>query len=639
MAKLYPESIDRFENIPEPEKRLFEKFNDLDDSCHVFHSITWSYTQDNGCDFIIFGEHKGFIALEVYGGKIDFDGRRWSSVDPDGKLHYAKDPVMQARDSMRAIMRVYEDRFNTPFPGIHAWGVCFIDCNRGSGFSSLEIHGANIFDLCESPDIINWVDKLFRVGEDYNDVSTLTADENKKFISMFCGELHIPFSMRKVAFEKQRKFVSADLLQEHMLDLFEDKNRVAFRGAAGTGKTRIAIKKAVRLAASGRRVLFVCCSRYVCEFAGSELEAYRNISVMTFHSFANTVIREYVASVIRRFGCEEDFFSCIEELLNISGEADTLSAKRRLSGGKNLDLRVHGALFSLDTLQYGENYDNVLTEYEGRLPIDIIDIISLLMPDGTGRDHFYNERIPLALSQVFEEEQRYIDKFIYDAVIIDEGHDFQMSWCDSLQNLFEKYKNRTVYVFYDDNQSLFRREGALPIMELISKTDPGSHVFRLIENIRNTDDIQMFAVQKTGLGAEARPPDIQGVIPVEAEFNCREDAVYCTGSLIYDLIHSHNVDSESIVILSNRSIDRSVFSDERKAGDYMLAHSENCFTDNCIKFRTIHEFRGLESDVVILMLHKREEEFADKNRYLSEELIYTGLTRARCLLYLFTVIP
>jgi ATP-dependent exoDNAse (exonuclease V) alpha subunit len=43
--------------------------------------------------------------------------------------------------------------------------------------------------------------------------------------------------------------------------------------------------------------------------------------------------------------------------------------------------------------------------------------------------------------------------------------------------------------------------------------------------------------------------------------------------------------------------------------------------------------------VVILVLHKGEAEFADKSRYLSEELLYVGFTRARHLLYVVTVLP
>jgi ATP-dependent exoDNAse (exonuclease V) alpha subunit len=56
-----------------------------------------------------------------------------------------------------------------------------------------------------------------------------------------------------------------------------------------------------------------------------------------------------------------------------------------------------------------------------------------------------------------------------------------------------------------------------------------------------------------------------------------------------------------------------------------------------VRFRTIHQFKGLESDVVILLLHKRSEDIEEKERYLSDELLYVGFTRAKHLLYVVNV--
>lgn len=638
MAWLYPSSIEQIESIPDSEKRLFERFKNLDDSYHIFHSLTWSDRIDGECDFVIFNELKGFIALEVKSGKMEFDGKRWSTIESDGKFQYIKDPVKQAQDSVRAIRKVYEEKFNSSLQGIYTWGVCFSDCNRGSGFRTLDISDANILDFCDSDNISGWVGNLFRVNEDFHGVKILSDTERANFVSLFNRDLHIPFSVRKVIVERQRKLASADLMQEYLLDLFEDKSRVAFHGAAGTGKTWIAMKKAVRLAASGKKVLYLCNSRYNCETIALKLEPYSNIDVFTFHSFSNTVIRIYITTEIKRFGCEEAFFNCITDLLS-EGRCNSLTAKRKYSGGRNLELRVHGALFSLSALNPDENYDTVLAYYEDRLPIDIIDILSLLMPDGSGNDNFYNERMSVALAQVFENEHRCLDKFTYDAVIIDEGQDFHKNWCDSLKNLFEKYKNRTVYVFYDDNQTILRRQKELPIRELISRSDHNNYIFRLRDNIRNTSDIHRFAIEKTGLASNTRSLEIQGVIPVEKEYNSREESITYTASLINELIHKHNVERNSIVILSNRSIDNSIFSDEKNAGDYSIVTSITADSENSILFRTIHEYKGLESDVVILILHKGESEFADKSRYLSEELLYVGFTRARYLLYVVTVMP
>ena len=56
-----------------------------------------------------------------------------------------------------------------------------------------------------------------------------------------------------------------------------------------------------------------------------------------------------------------------------------------------------------------------------------------------------------------------------------------------------------------------------------------------------------------------------------------------------------------------------------------------------VRFRTIHQFKGLESDVVILLLHKRPDDLEERERYLSDELLYVGFTRAKHLLYVVNV--
>jgi len=52
MATLYPPSISDQTGIPESEKQVFEKLALLDDTYHVFHSLTWHDGREVGCDFL-----------------------------------------------------------------------------------------------------------------------------------------------------------------------------------------------------------------------------------------------------------------------------------------------------------------------------------------------------------------------------------------------------------------------------------------------------------------------------------------------------------------------------------------------------------------------------------------------------------
>jgi hypothetical protein len=47
MANLYPSSISNHPDIPESVKQVFEKPGSLDDTYHVFHSLTWHNGRDS----------------------------------------------------------------------------------------------------------------------------------------------------------------------------------------------------------------------------------------------------------------------------------------------------------------------------------------------------------------------------------------------------------------------------------------------------------------------------------------------------------------------------------------------------------------------------------------------------------------
>ena len=68
------------------------------------------------------------------------------------------------------------------------------------------------------------------------------------------------------------------------------------------------------------------------------------------------------------------------------------------------------------------------------------------------------------------------DKF--DAVVVDEGQDFNDLWWDSLDGIFKDSQNKSsYYIFYDPYQNIFEEEPTLP---------EGLPHFVLGENCRNT---------------------------------------------------------------------------------------------------------------------------------------------------------
>jgi hypothetical protein len=68
----------------------------------------------------------------------------------------------------------------------------------------------------------------------------------------------------------------------------------------------------------------------------------------------------------------------------------------------------------------------------------------------------------------------------FDAIIVDEGQDFEEEWWAALTSLLADRDDGILYIFYDDNQRLYNRGAAFPI------TTPPVHLAR---NCRNTKRI------------------------------------------------------------------------------------------------------------------------------------------------------
>jgi len=635
MANLYPPSISDQTGIPESEKQVFEKLALLDDTYHVFHSLTWHDGRDGECDFIIFNELKGFVSLEVKGGKIDSDGRTWRSIDGEGRVYIIKNPVDQAKNSMYAIKNIYEKKYGTAMPGVYTWGVCFFDGNWSDACSTLDLSCSNVTDIKGMEDPKEWIDNLFRESEERHGRKILGAKDKSNILTLFNRSLSIPMSIRRVIEEQQRRLSLTNMNQDYLLDLFEDKNRIAFQGAAGTGKTWIAMKKAERLASSGKRVLFLCYNKTLCSFIEDRLGENENIDVMTFHSFAQSVLRDFISGEIEAHNCADSFFKLIGKIK----EADTPSEPKEKKGpsDKTLQQKVNGVIGMMMALRPGADYKSAVDVHGASLPESLLDIISLLLPSAGSADDFFSERVPLAAETAFGYESPHLDGYTYDAVIVDEGQDFHKNWCDTLKFIFDKYRGRVVYIFYDDNQTIFTGQKNLPITGLIAGSGLGNHVFKLRDNLRNTQEIHDFAVERSGLGSTAKAAEINGVPPVEENFTGGKSAVLYIASLLEELVDDHGIEREQVIVLSNRNIENTIFSEDRKAGEFNLVPTGDGKRGKSVRFRTIHHFKGLESDVVILVIHRRTEDIEEKERYLSNELLYVGFTRAKHLLYVVNV--
>jgi hypothetical protein len=201
----------------------------------------------------------------------------------------------------------------------------------------------------------------------------------------------------------------------------------------------------------------------------------------------------------------------------------------------------------------------------------------------------------------------------FDAIIVDEGQDFGEEMWAALTSLLADPADGTLYIFYDDNQRLYRDDRAFPIAEL---------PFHLSINCRNTrqihEAVKLFYTSDTEpacLGPSGRAPHSLNVPAGANERRCIED-------YITQLVTLEKVDPGNIAVLTRRSRERSEWTNP-PASPAWTATWELAACDGKVIISTIHAFKGLERPVVIVCELKGVDAAQDV------ELLYVAFSRAR----------
>ncbi|MBN2510533.1 MAG: NERD domain-containing protein [Spirochaetales bacterium] len=624
MAIMYPSVINQ--EFVESQAELFlynELQRQLDDSFHVFHSMTWTGNRNiqGECDFIIFKKDMGFIALEVKGGSIEVIDNTWYSINRFQQRIKVKDPVKQARYAQYAFRDLYRATFQEYFAGIFSWGVCFPESKIRDDFHHRELNQKNILHLGNIDRIYHWVVDLFNFTRP-NHMRKLTEQQAQNFLSLFNTNLRftrsILFSMKK----QEEELEVVDHFQEYMLNLFDDKKRVGFQGAAGTGKTWIALKKVMRLADEGKRILFLCFSSNLKNYIARKLSGIATVTVETFHSFAIKVLADFITAIVSSQHIEQDFTSFIKKLYLAAGEIEYYEEDDYL-----------GFLRWISTIGVIDDCRGILENSRVRFEETLYSVMHELVCNEGGRD-FYSDKLPSALGIIFNE---YTLKDQFDAIVIDEAQDFEDKWCDCINYFYRNQQDRVIYIFYDDNQSIFRKNETLPVVGLLNTSQLGDYIFHLKNNVRNTSAIHRFAIAKTGLGSTAQPMDIEGIDPEEYTFTSRQEARDHVAAIAQQLLEDHGLNRSGITVLSNASFETSLFRDSGMLAGYRLEPEIKTHSKG-IRYRTISQFKGLESDVVLLILDYTSSD-EEEHHSITPELVYVGCTRAKYVLYVFNIMP
>jgi superfamily I DNA/RNA helicase len=232
--------------------------------------------------------------------------------------------------------------------------------------------------------------------------------------------------------------------------------------------------------------------------------------------------------------------------------------------------------------------------------------------DTQKRKLFVKQQLPEALMKAVDRLQH----IRYDAIIVDEGQDFREDWWIPLQMLLRDPDEGILYIFFDDNQRIYDRLDEFPIQDI---------PYPLTVNCRNTQNIHKQVVKFYNNPDSV--PAAQGPLgrPVEIVYLESDDQLHAKlQEIIRNLIEEEQVPNSEIVVLSPVRQNSQLWTESP-------SHSSIILTDTRpprpgqVFATTIHDFKGLESAVIILV----EIERWPSNSPEFEPLLYVACSRAR----------
>jgi hypothetical protein len=227
---------------------------------------------------------------------------------------------------------------------------------------------------------------------------------------------------------------------------------------------------------------------------------------------------------------------------------------------------------------------------------------------------YWGELVP---NMMLDATDKLTDEQKYDAIIVDEGQDFRDAYWEPLLFMLKDPDKGGLYIFYDDSQRIYSQDG-FPI-----EGPP----LRLSRNLRSTLEIGTEVVKYycgSGKMVPGGPKSGRKVSVLKIDGQRPPEEVLRG---VLDKLRDGEVSAANIVVLTPHGNDERTFWKHRfKVGEFELVRGDKMkMSERRIKASTIHGFKGLERQVVILA----ELEELDTGTAEDMQLLYVALSRAK----------
>lgn len=302
MARMIPAVVDP-STASDAERKVFAMLQSDPDTCDwvVLHSLGLASRGKKKpygeIDFVVLIPELGICCLEIKGGRVACSDGVWTTVSRTGKSDtLSKSPFMQVRDGMFTLRRALADRREAALPSTlpFSCGVIFPDVPFD--IRSPEWEQWQIIDRDDlTRPISRHVRKIAReqralerdVPSGEPSLSTIATIKQ-----LFRPDFEVVVSKGAQINECEERILSLTTEQYGALDILADNRQCLVKGAAGTGKTMLALEFARRAAAEGNRTLLVCFNRLLGEWLAKEVarSPTENLRACRYHQFVRELI-------------------------------------------------------------------------------------------------------------------------------------------------------------------------------------------------------------------------------------------------------------------------------------------------------------------------------------------------------------
>ena len=569
MATMIPETIPP--GAPPSERRVFRLLRDdpATDGWVVIHSSGHAAAggRPREIDFLAIIPNYGILCVEVKGGGFRVEGGQWYARHSGEPM---QSPIRQAEAAMFALQNELGRQFGgqsaiaqTPLD----CAVVFTDANWPDG---VRRPTRRLIDHADLQSGLTLGQYLRAVAMGLRPISgrratippttAARADTLRRYLAPdFTMELAIAVGPQLEIIDEQLIRLTEE--QYAALDLARDNDRCLFRGAAGTGKTMLALECARRAAAAGQRVGLLCYNRLLGHWLA---EQAGQVSGLSAGVFWDALMRPII----------------------VSSPVGAEFAEAAGSGGSEQELyeQIYPE-FARRALQYsGPQFDTLIVdEAQDLCQSPYLELFDLALDNGLGRGRW-------AMFGDFSNQAIYLSNAANPAGALQEYCEYP-----ARRNLYLNCRN----------------------------TPPIA---------RDTARVAGFEMPETRLPEQAAPrPQYQYWDDAAALCHLLDEEVH---RLLAQEVHI----GEMVVLATGRLVNTGLDT-ERSYGSYPLADYSrgqrlNPTTDADadaatdadaaahLKFCTVQSFKGMESNVVILILDRLDRLSDGPNAYI-------GMSRAR----------